>query len=305
MAPKQNLILTLAKVLIAAAWADGELTHEEVNSMKDLLFHLPQLSARQWASLQMYIESPVGDAERERLLEELKFAIRTPRDRELAQQALEEMLHADGDVSDEEEQVAAEIRATIESVSVDALSRLVKGMTGRRAQALANAPNREAYLEDFVKNKVYYGVRRRLDLGEAELDVGEDVLRTLSLAGGIMAQVAQVNPQISDAEVGTIVDALQTHWHLDPDQAAFVAGVAISETASLMDRHRLAREFASVVGPRERSEFLDVLFAVAAADGVASYDEIEEIRAIARSLKLSHRQFVKAKIKLPPERREQ
>jgi uncharacterized tellurite resistance protein B-like protein len=285
MPPKEDLILTLAKVLIAAAWADGELTHEEVNSMKDLLFHLPQLSARQWAYL--------------------KFAIRTPRDRELAQQALEEMLHADGDVSAEEEQIAAEIRATIDSVSVDALSRLVKGMTGRRARTLANAPNREAYLDDFVKNKVYYGVRRRLDLGEAELEVGEDVLRTLSLAGGIMAQVARVNPQISDAEVGTIVDALQTYWHLDADQAAFVAGVAISETASLMDRNRLAREFASVVGPRERAEFLDVLFAVAAADGVASYDEIEEIRTMARSLKLSHRQFIRAKVKLPQERREQ
>jgi uncharacterized tellurite resistance protein B-like protein len=305
MPPKKDLILTLAKVLIAAAWADGELTHEEINSMKDLLFYLPQLSARQWASLQMYIESPVGDAERERLLEELKFAIRTPRDRELAQQALEEMLHADGDVSAEEEQVAAEIRATIDSVSVDALSRLVKGMTGRRAQALADAPNREAYLDDFVRNKVYYGVRRRLDLGEAELEVGDDVLRTLSLAGGVMAQVARVNPQISDAEVGTIVDALQTYWHLDADQAAFVAGVAISETASLMDRNRLAREFASVVGPRQRSEFLDVLFAVAAADGVATYEEIEEIRVIARSLKLSHQQFIRAKVKLPQERREQ
>jgi uncharacterized tellurite resistance protein B-like protein len=305
MARKQNLILTLAKVLIAAAWADGEPTDEEINSMKDLLFHLPQLSARQWASLQMYVDAPVGDAERERLLEELRYAIQTPQDQELAQQALDEMLQADGDASEEEKQIAAEIRATIESANVGALSRLVKGMTGRRAQALASAPNREDYLDDYVRNKVYYGVRRRLDLGEADLEMSDDTLRTLSLAGGIMAQVARVNPQISDAEVSTMVDALQTHWHLDADQAAFVAGVAISETASLMDRYRLAREFASVLGPRERAAFLDVLFAVAAADGVASYDEIEEIRAIAESLKLSHRQFIQAKVKLPRERREQ
>jgi len=305
MPPKENLILTLAKVLIAAAWADGELTHEEVNSMKDILFHLRQLTARQWASLQMYIEAPVGDAERERLVEELKLAIRTLRDQELAQRALEEMLRADGEPTAEEEQVAAEIRADIDSVSVGALSSLVKGMTGRRAEALANAPNRELYLEDYVRNRVYYGVRRRLDLGEAELQVGEDVLRTLSLAGGMMAQVARVNPQISDAEVATIVEALQEFWHLDADQAAFVAGVAISETATLMDRYRLAREFASVCGPKERAEFLDVLFAVAAADGVARYEEIEEIRGLAQTLKLSHRQFIEAKLKLPRERREQ
>lgn len=301
----EQMILTLAKVLIAAAWADGELTREEVNSMKDLLFHLPQLSARQWASLQMYIESPVGDAERARLLEELRLAIQTDRDRELAQRTLEEMLRADGQVTEDEEQVAAEIRDTIESANVGALSRLVKGMTGRRAQALANAPNREDYFEDYVQNKVYYGVRRRLNLGETELKVADDELRTLSLAGGMMAQVARVNPQVTDGEIATMVDALQTHWRLEPDQATFVAGVAVSETASLMDPYRLARQFASECGPRERAEFLDVLFAVAAADGVASYDEIEEIRVIARSLKLSHRQFIEAKLKLPSDRRAQ
>jgi hypothetical protein len=48
-----------------------------------------------------------------------------------------------------------------------------------------------------------------------------------------------------------------------------------------------------------------VLFAIAAADGEACYEEIEEIRAIAQSLKLSHRQFIDAKLKIPPEQRQQ
>ena len=301
----EELIMTLAKVLIAAAWADGELTHEEVNSMKDLLYRLPQLSARQWASLQMYIEAPVDEAERARLVEDLRYAIQSSADRDLALETLDEMMRADGQATAGDEQVAGEIRAAIESVDVGLLSRLVKGMTGRRSQALANAPNREDYFEDYVKNKVYYGVRRRLDLGEAELDFGEDVLRTLSLAGGMMAQIARVNPEIGDAEVDTIAEALQVYWHLTPEQAAFVAEVAISETAILLDRHRLAREFASVCTPQERLEFLDVLFAVAAADGQATYKEIEEIRVIARSLKLSHEEFIAAKLKIPQEQRQQ
>jgi len=33
-----NLILNLAKVVIAAAWVDGEIDHEEINNLKDLLF---------------------------------------------------------------------------------------------------------------------------------------------------------------------------------------------------------------------------------------------------------------------------
>ena len=234
----QDLILSLAKVLISAAWADGELTHVAVNSMKDLLFRIPELTARQWASLQMYLEAPVDDAERARLVAELRGAIRSRQDQALALRTLDEMLEADGVASDQEELVASEIRSAIESVDVGVLGRLFRGMTGQHALAVANAPNREEYLDEYLRNKVYYGVQRRLDQGEAELNVDEGTLRTLSLAGGMMAQVAQVNPQISDAELATMVDALQAHWHLSSEEATFVAGVAISETASLLDRTR-------------------------------------------------------------------
>lgn len=294
----QSLILALAKVLIAAAWADGELTHEEVNSMKDLLWRLPQLTARQWASLQIYLEAPVDEAERARLVEELQYALRSPQDRGLALRTLDEMVHADGQVTEAEERVAAEIRVAIEAVDVGLLAGLVKGMTRRRSEAVAGAPNREDYLDDYIQNKVYYGVRRRLALGEGELDLDEAALRTLSLAGGMMAQVAQVNPDVTDDQVAAMVAALERHWHLATEQAAFVASVAISETATLLDRYRLARRFAEACTREERIEFLDVLFAVAAADGHLTHKETEEIREISRWLKTSHREFIEAKLKV-------
>jgi uncharacterized tellurite resistance protein B-like protein len=301
----EHLILSLAKVLLAAAWADGDLTHEEVNSMKDVLFRLPQLSARQWASLQMYIEAPVGEAERARLVDELRNAIASEDDRKLAIELVDEMMRADGQVTEEDERVAAEIRAAVESVDLGRLARMFKGAAGRRSRAVANAPNREDYYEDFVKNKVYYGLRRRMDLGEAELGVGEEVMRTLSLAGGMMAQVARVDPDVSDAERATMAQALQTYWHLGPDQAAFVVEVALSESATQLDPFRLAWQFSEACTPQERVAFLDVLFAVATADGEASYEEIEEVRTIAGSLKLSHEDFIQAKLKVPTDKRRQ
>jgi len=301
----EQLIMTLAKVLIAAAWSDGELTHEEVNSMKDLLYGSPQLTAFQWARLEMYIETPVGEAERERLVEDLRSAVQTPRDRNLAIRALEEMIMADGEITEDEQAVVAEIEAAIESADPGLFSRLVKGMTGRRAAALADAPNREDYFEDYVKNRVYYGLRRRMGEGETEFDLGEDTLRTLSLAGGVMAQIARANPQVTDPEIEVMVDALETHWHLTREQANFVAEVAVDETASHLDRYRLAREFADVCTYEERVGFLDVLFAVAAADGQAGYEEIEEIRHTANTLKLPHEAFIDAKLRIPRDQREQ
>jgi uncharacterized tellurite resistance protein B-like protein len=142
-------------------------------------------------------------------------------------------------------------------------------------------------------------------MGETELEIPEESLRKLSLAGGVMAQVARVNPQVTEGEFASMSHALEEHWRLDEEQAAFVAEVAISETASLLDRHRLAREFGDVCSYEERLAFLDVLFAVAAADGCATYDEIEEIRQMSRSLKLSQGDFIEAKLKIPRQNRDQ
>src|SRR4030065_2367774 len=91
-----NLILTLGKVLVAGAWAAHEVANEEINSLKDLLFRLPELTGREWASLVMYIESPVGDAERLRLVEQLKDQLRTTADKRLGLQALGALVQADG-----------------------------------------------------------------------------------------------------------------------------------------------------------------------------------------------------------------
>jgi uncharacterized tellurite resistance protein B-like protein len=307
----KNLILTLAKVIIAAAWADGEMTLEEINSLKDLLFRLPhaggtQLTGREWARLEMYIESPVGAAERARLLEQLQAALRRPKDRAMALSALEDLIQADGVVTDEERAVVEEIKSAIEAVDlgmIGQLGRLMRGTVQRRSQAVANAPNREEYFEDFIKNKVYYAVQQRLNLGEVKLDIPEADLRKLSLAGGLMARVAHVDREVTEGEFDTMVNALQGGWDITREAAAFVAEVAVSAVSADLDYFRLTRQFSTSTTEDERIRFLDVLFAVADADGRVSYDEIEEIRRIAKSLNLTHKQFIGAKLTIPRERR--
>jgi uncharacterized tellurite resistance protein B-like protein len=307
----KNLILTLAKVIIAAAWADGEMTLEEINSLKELLFRLPraggvQITGREWARLEMYIESPVDAAERARLVELLQAALRTPKDRALALSALEDLIQADGVVTDEERAVVEEIKTAIEAVDlgmIGQLGRLIRGTVQRRSQAVADAPNREEYFEDFIKNKVYYAVQQRLNLGQVELDIPEADLRKLSLAGGLMAQVAHVDREVTEDEFDRMVHALQASWDITPEAAAFVAEVAVSKVSADLDYFRLTRQFSTSTTEVERVRFLDVLFAVADADGRVSHDEIEEIRRIARSLNLTHKQFIGAKLKIPRERR--
>lgn len=310
-----TLIVALAKVLIAAAWADNDLDVEEVNIMKDLLFRLPRsandgqfaYTANEWAEIEMYIESPVADAERARLISDLQQELHAPADRELVLRALDDLVHADGVVSDEDRAVVEEIREAIGEIDFGffgQLSRLLSGSRTRRAHALADAPNREIYFDEFIHNKVYYGVRRRLDLGEGvPIDIEDMRLRQLSAVGGLMARVAEVDLDVTDAEFDKIVEQLRVFWGLSQAEAVFVTEVALSEVSPSMDLLRLVRELYSSVQPEQVEVFLDLLFAVAAADGFVSDDEMDVIYEIARSLGLPHKSFIDAKLKVPAEQR--
>jgi len=303
---KPNLILTLAKVIIAAAWADGTVSHEEINCLKDLLFRIPDLNARDWANLELYIDSPIGPAERERLLGELQMALRSRSDKKLAISTLDNLIHADGEITQEEADMAEQIKTAIQSAGVGILggvSKLMSGPIQRRSQTVADIPNREVFLDDFVKNRVFYGVRRHLDESGFQLDLPEGDLWKLSLAGGLMVRVAHVDHEVTEGEFDTMLDSLQRNWGLPKEAAAIVAEVAISAVTANMDYYRMAREFFSCTTEQERVRFLDVLFAVADGDGRVSHEEIEQIRFIARHLKLTHQQFIDAKLKIPRKRR--
>ena len=304
---KANMILTLAKVLVAAAWVDGVVSHQEINSLKDLLFRLPGLTGREWATLEMYIESPVGEAERDRLVTQLVELISSTSDSVLALRALDELVVSDGDIGDQERQMIEEVKRQIQSAGVGLLgqlSRVVKSSVGRRSEALSAAPNREEFFEDFIKNKVYYRLRQRLADEGRPFEIPESSLRKLGLAGGLMARVAEVDREVTGGETSAMVEALRRGWDLKQEEANFVAEVALAEVTPEMDYYRLTREFFTTTDEAERVRFLDVLFSVAVADGSASNAEIEEIRAVALALKLTHQQFIQAKVKVPRELRE-
>lgn len=311
--PNKNLILALGKVIIAAAWADGHLSHEETNSLKDLILRLSHasdntevLTAREWAILEMYMESPVDEVERTRLLEDLNAAAWTTEAKQLAVAGLEDLIQADGLVTDEERAVMEEVKAAIDQMTpgvIGQLGRLVQGALQRRSEAVASAPNREEHLDDFIRNKVFYQVRQRLGLDDAALDIPEAELRKLSLAGGLMARVAHVDRQVTDDEFELMVDVLQHHWGLSQPMAACVAETAVSEVAADLDFYRLTRQFFEKTTEEERVRFLDILFDIADADGFISHDEIEEVRRIGQSLHLTRKTINQAKAKIPRERR--
>jgi uncharacterized tellurite resistance protein B-like protein len=298
--PNEQLVMTLGKVLIATAWVDGEVSWTEINCLKDLLFKMTALTGRDWARLQIYVETPVSPQERARLLSDLKQAIASPDDRATALSVLEDVCQADGLLTQDERVVFDEIKQTIAEAQTGlfgSMSKLLRGALVRRSDALANAPNREQHFEAFIRRKIYYKLSRRLEVDETDIKISDSDLRKLCAAGGLMARIAHADDEIADEEFKVICEALQNGWGVSRQQAALAAEIAISEVGTGLDLHRITRAFFDSTDHEERSRFLEVLFAVAEAHDGKSHDEIEEVRKIARMLRVSHGDFIRAKLK--------
>lgn len=305
----RDMILTLAKVLIAAAWVDGEVTTDEINSLKGLLRRLKsigyergiELTGREWATLDMYSETPVGAEERGRLLVELQDRIRTGNQKKLAIQAIRDLMSADGEITGDEQAVLLEVEQALGEVSVGLfgmVDKLVGGRSRERRAALRSAPNREQFFDDFLRNKVYYELARHMGEESPELGLSQEEQRKLGLAGGLMAKVAHIDGELSQSEFETMVATIRSHWALDEKGASFVAEVALASIHDTYDVTRIMGSLADSSEEAERCQILSALFAVAAADGEISFDEHEEIRVISRGLRLSHEDFIAAKLKV-------
>jgi uncharacterized tellurite resistance protein B-like protein len=302
-----SLNLALGRVLIAAAWSDGELTEDERASLLDLLFRLPGLTAKDWKTLEGEIATAVDEAERSRRLSDLKAAVRTPEDRGQVVGAIEELTAQGTPFSDQDRSVLEGIIDEIDTSSPGVLTRLATLMREpmeRRAKAIAGFFHQESEFENDVRQRIERAVRARFAAEGHQPELSTEDFHKLCLAGGIMARVANVDEVITKGEYSLITDALREGWDLELPWAALVAEIAVSEVSRGLDTYVLVREFFHHTTERERIRFLDVLFSVAEADGHVSHAEIAEIRKISKGFLLSHRHFIAAKTQVPPQRRD-
>lgn len=305
--PDKNFIMDLAKLLIAAAWADGELSNEEINSLKDLLFTLPEISGREWTNLEIYMDSPVTSEARETLFRRVASHIKSDRDKDFVVQTLDKLFRADGVVSEEEKALLERVRQMVSSADTSFFGRLgkmMKGVMKTRNEAYASATQRESKIDDYIENTVYYQLRSECESKGIKFDLPEQRLRKLCLAGGLLARIAAVDCGISEQEKQTINDVLSSEWGLSGPEATLVAEISCHRTLKGLDYYRLARGFFDCTGLDERRSFLKCLFKIANASDKTSSKETEEIRKISNSLKLSHKDFIEAKLTIPDEERE-
>lgn len=305
MADKQ-FILDLGKLVIAAAWADGELSLEERNALKDLLFLVPDMTGDDWHSLEIYMDHPVSSEERTRLLDAVVGSIRWAEEKTLVIETLTGLVEADGEVHADEVAVLAHIKKDVEGAPTGLLghvSQAIQGAVRKRKAALSKELNREEGLDDYIKNRVFYYLSAELDKRGAQLAHSDEQIRKLCLAGGMMAQVAWVDSEMAESEKQMIQQVFEDTWGLAKEEAAIISDVSCSSRTKGLDLVRLTRYFFNCTTHQERLAFVESLFKVANAAHKTSFEEIQTIQFIAKGLKIPHKQFIEAKLTIPREDR--
>ena len=302
----KSFVLELGKLLIGAAWADGKLSSTEVNGLKELLFQLPDISGEEWMELELYMVSPVSEEERQRLLHRVLGRMGSAEDKALALGTLEKLLSSEPSGGDQQTEVVQQLRNDLEEGSsgfLEHLRRPFRQILNLRGQRYTGEHDRESRLEDFIKNTIYFQVTMELRDRGITFDLPDAEIRKLCLAAGLMARVAGVDHVVDAVETMAMSAVLKRHWGLTEEQAQLVAEISHHRIFRGLDSVRLVKRFKELTTRTERQEFLHCLFEVANAAEQTSFEEIEEIRSIAKGMDLSHQDFLDAKLAIPREDR--
>ncbi len=118
--------------------------------------------------------------------------------------------------------------------------------------------------------------------------------RYLGAFAYIMGRVANADLDISEQETSKMEEIVRRLAHLPEEQAVLVVQIAKSQNRLFggTESYVVTREFKEISTQEQRSDLLDCLFAVSAADDSISATEENQVRQIASELGLTHRQYV-------------
>jgi len=138
---------------------------------------------------------------------------------------------------------------------------------------------REAATEG-VETDTVRRIASRLD----QLD--PQIAKYLAAFAYVLARVAHADLEIDEAETASMQEIVQRVGRLGPDEAVLAVEIAKSQAKVLggTENYVVTREFRRISSREQRSQLLECLYAVAAADGSISTIESQEIQSIAEEL---------------------
>jgi uncharacterized tellurite resistance protein B-like protein len=122
--------------------------------------------------------------------------------------------------------------------------------------------------------------------------------RFLAAFAYVLSRVAAADFDVSDDETEKMVEIVQKLGHIPEEQAVLVVAIANNQNRLFgsTEDYLVTREFRDIASDEQRSEMLDCLFAVSAADDTITGDEEEQIRQISSEIGFTHEDYIQARL---------
>jgi uncharacterized tellurite resistance protein B-like protein len=133
----------------------------------------------------------------------------------------------------------------------------------------------------------------------SELDaLPEDRASHLAAFAYILGRIAHADSEFSEIETSKMQEVVRDLGHLPEAQAVLVVEIAKSQVQLFggTDNFLVTRRFKEMTTREQRTELLDCVFAVSAADESISALEDGQAGQIAKELGLTHDEFVNARL---------
>jgi uncharacterized tellurite resistance protein B-like protein len=126
---------------------------------------------------------------------------------------------------------------------------------------------------------------------------GPQELERVTCVAGLLAKVAYTDFEVHQKEKASMAQALEKWTALSPEEVSAISNLAIEQIKELagLEDHLYSYPLENHMNEKERFGLLKALFSLAASDGNVDNSESEEIRQIAKNLRLSHEHFIAAR----------
>jgi len=285
------LNISLGKLLIAAAWVDGDLNNEELQCLKNLILRFPDVSFEDWRKLKIYLAYPISKLEQESIVEDFTAKVFSKGHSKIAWDCLIQVLRADGKISTEEKDFAESLDQEIQN-SANGLLRKIKYLIFQ--STIESQPGwnskfqgREKFIHEFFDNPVYFLFRKALLEEDISVANSKSELQDICLFGSILSWFVKSDGKISFLETKSMAGLLAKECEIEIPVALTIMRIANSLDVSELQLSTLCTLFRESTSKSARENMFLSVSKLIASDSFLTSKEFEGFRTIAVYLEIS------------------
>jgi uncharacterized tellurite resistance protein B-like protein len=287
--------LTFLKVLSTIAWADGELSNSELNIIKSF-YRKFKLNSHQISELRSYLAAPIPKKEQDDLFRQLVAELKSSKERKEIIKDLEAMAYADNKIKDEEKELLEQFAKLVAETSISKRS-FGKIRNLFKHTILQPAREKDHRLNNYFKDTVLRKIEIKTKGGKNKISLDDDQLYFICLLGTLLASVGHADDNFDANEKKALNQQLKDRYSFDKNELSILFEIIEEQAKQGIDKHDIVTEFNRIVSYNDRLNTVDCFFAIAAADGDISHDEMEAIRDITKTMRIPHKAFITSKLK--------